>query len=244
MTSESLVSIVNISFCERLHFQICLIIGRDLVHDILRWFLGCGVWCGWGVWVGAGGGGLGWDVCVRVCVCVLIATKSLFSHVATRNIRVVKGSNYNTTRWSSSWKSMMTSSNGNIFRATGPSCGEFTGEFPTQRPVMRSFDVFFDLRLNKRLSKQPWAWWFETPSWSLWRHCNANLIAASEECTFSNHDLTLINRLHNNYIDFSNIAYPIHLRNQINTNQDPLVTNLRCYLYANCHYVFNWPISV
>ena len=49
---------------------------------------------------------------------------------------------------------MMTSSNGNIFRVTGPLCGEFTGpgEFPTQRPVTRSFDVFFDLRLNKRLN--------------------------------------------------------------------------------------------
>ena len=71
-------------------------------------------------------------------------------------------------------KFMMTSSNGNIFRVTGPLCGEFTGpgEFPIQRPVMRSFDVFFDLRLNKRLSKQPWDWWFETLSWSLWRHCN------------------------------------------------------------------------
>ena len=31
---------------------------------------------------------------------------------------------------------------------------------------------FFDLRLNKRLSKQPWGWWLETPSWSLWRQCN------------------------------------------------------------------------
>ena len=69
---------------------------------------------------------------------------------------------------------MMTSSNGNIFRVTGPLCGEFTGpgEFPTQRPVTRSFDVFFYLRLNKRLSKQPWGWWFETLSWSLWRQCN------------------------------------------------------------------------
>ena len=69
---------------------------------------------------------------------------------------------------------MMTSPNGNIFRVTGPLCGEVTGpgEFPTQRPVTPSFDVFFDLRLNKRLSKQPWGWWFETPSWSLWRHCN------------------------------------------------------------------------
>ena len=68
----------------------------------------------------------------------------------------------------------MTSSNGNIFRVTVPLCGEFTGpgEFPTQRPVTRSFDVFFDLRLNKQLSKQPWGWWFETPSWSLWRQRN------------------------------------------------------------------------
>ena len=46
------------------------------------------------------------------------------------------------------------------------------GEFPTHRPVTRSFDVFFDLRLNKRLSKQTQGWWFETQSWSLWRHCN------------------------------------------------------------------------
>ena len=66
----------------------------------------------------------------------------------------------------------MTSSNGNISRVTGPLCGEFTGtgEFPAQRPVTRSFDVFFGP--NNRLSKQPWGWWFETPSWSLWRQCN------------------------------------------------------------------------
>ena len=42
------------------------------------------------------------------------------------------------------------------------------GEFPSQRPVTRSFDVFFDLCLNK----QSCSWWFETPSLSLWRHCN------------------------------------------------------------------------
>ena len=73
--------------------------------------------------------------------------------------------------------SMMTSSNGNIFRVTGPLCGEFTGpgEFPAQRPVTWSFDVFCDLRLNKRLSKQQWGWWFETPSRSLRRHCNATI---------------------------------------------------------------------
>ena len=58
------------------------------------------------------------------------------------------------------FQDMMTSSNGNIFRVTGPLCGEF----PTERPVTRSFDVLFDLRLNKRLSKQSWGWRFETPS--------------------------------------------------------------------------------
>ena len=46
--------------------------------------------------------------------------------------------------------SVMTSSNGNIFRVTGHLCGEFTGpgEFPAPRPVARSFDDFVDLRLN------------------------------------------------------------------------------------------------
>ena len=68
----------------------------------------------------------------------------------------------------------MTSSNGNIFRVTGPLCGEFTGpgEFPTQMPVPRSFDVFFDLHLNKRLSKQSWGWWFRMLLHPLWHHCN------------------------------------------------------------------------
>ena len=50
------------------------------------------------------------------------------------------------------------------------------GEFPTQRPVTRSFDVYFDLHPNERLSKQSWGWWYETLSWSLWRHCNDGVI--------------------------------------------------------------------
>ena len=74
---------------------------------------------------------------------------------------------------------MIMSSNGNIFRFTGPSRGEFTGKFSTQRPVVQSFDVFFDLCLNKRLSKQSSGWWFETPSCSscsLWCHCNGTVL--------------------------------------------------------------------
>ena len=79
---------------------------------------------------------------------------------------------------------MMTSSNGNISRVTGPLCGEFTGpgEFPSQRPVTRSFVVFFDLRLNKRLSKQLWGWWFEKQSRSLWRHCNDANVGVMSTC--------------------------------------------------------------
>ena len=54
-----------------------------------------------------------------------------------------------------------------------------TGEFPTQRPHWRSIGVFFDLRLKKRLTKQSRGWWFETPSCSIWRHCNGLHIHSS-----------------------------------------------------------------
>ena len=74
------------------------------------------------------------------------------------------------------WQCMMTSSNGNIFRVTGPLCGEFTGLrwIPPQRSVTWSFDVSLicawlngwvntreagDLRLSR----------------PLWRHCNVCL---------------------------------------------------------------------
>ena len=52
---------------------------------------------------------------------------------------------------------MMTSSNGNIFRVTGPLWGEFTGpgEFPAQRPVTRSFDVsLICTRINDWVNKR------------------------------------------------------------------------------------------
>ena len=46
-----------------------------------------------------------------------------------------------------------------------------TGGFPLQRPVTRSFDGFF---ICAWLSKQPRRRCFETPSHSLWRHCNGH----------------------------------------------------------------------
>ena len=72
---------------------------------------------------------------------------------------------------------MMMSSNGNHFHVTSPlweGNPSVPGGFPSQRPVTRSFDVFFDMRLNKRLNKQLGRWWFETPSRSLWCHCNVS----------------------------------------------------------------------
>ena len=41
-------------------------------------------------------------------------------------------------------------------------------------PVTSPHKAITDLRLHKRLSKQSWGWWFDTPSWSLWRQCNAS----------------------------------------------------------------------
>ena len=55
------------------------------------------------------------------------------------------------------WFTMMTSSNGNIFRVTSHLCGEFTGS----RWIP-----------HKRLRKQWWGWWFDMPWGPLWRHCN------------------------------------------------------------------------
>ena len=54
------------------------------------------------------------------------------------------------------WNFVMTSSNGNIFRITGPLWGEppVTGGFPSQRPVTRSFDAFFDLHLNNGVNNR------------------------------------------------------------------------------------------
>ena len=106
--------------------------------------------------------------------------------------------------------SMMKSSNGNIFRVTGPLCGEFTGpgDFPTQRPVTRSFDVFVDLHLNKRLSKLPWGWWFETPSWSLWRHCNVYRYILVSPLQLKVAELCLTSRMH----CYRNIQLPYDYR--------------------------------
>ena len=51
--------------------------------------------------------------------------------------------------------------------------------------------------LNKRLSKQSWGWWFDTPSRSLWRHCNGRMENPIWTLTFTETEslpLTLFHR--------------------------------------------------
>ena len=69
---------------------------------------------------------------------------------------------------------MGTPSNGKLFRATGPLWGNHRSSVvsPSQRPATMSFNVFFNLCLKKRLNKQSRRRWLESPSRSLWRHCN------------------------------------------------------------------------
>ena len=52
------------------------------------------------------------------------------------------------------------------------------------RPEAWSFDFLYDPHLNQRLIKQSRRRWLETPSYSLWRHCNVFFLAlftAAEE---------------------------------------------------------------
>ena len=49
----------------------------------------------------------------------------------------------------------------------------FTG--PRRIPHIKASDAeLWCFLWSARLSKQSWGWWFETPSCSLWRHCNAD----------------------------------------------------------------------
>ena len=111
---------------------------------------------------------------------------------------------------------MMTSSNGNILRVTGPLLlalcagnSPVNGEFPTQRPVTRSFGVFFDLRLNRRLSKQSWGWLSETPSYPLWRHCN---VFQRKHCIKLGKDQTKLN-IPTYILSLNVVKHPIHSSN-------------------------------
>ena len=59
---------------------------------------------------------------------------------------------------------MMMSSNGNLFRVTGPLCGEFTGHrwIPLMKGQWRGLWCFFDVGPQKLLNKQSNDRWFKT----------------------------------------------------------------------------------
>ena len=130
---------------------------------------------------------------------------------------------------------MMTSSNGNIFRVTGPLRGGFTGQrlIPAQRPVTRNFGVFFDLRLNKLLSKQSKRRWFETPSRSLWRHCNGT---SQSEAMFENScKLTwILTRRFFSNTDPWTVLGMIYLQ----SNQTCNITITPCYVETCSKFIF------
>ena len=76
---------------------------------------------------------------------------------------------------------MMTSSNGNIFRVTGPLWGESIGHrwIPFTKASVAEFLYFPWSAPEQRLSKLSRRRWFETSSHSLWRFYNVRSSAAS-----------------------------------------------------------------
>ena len=51
-------------------------------------------------------------------------------------------------------------------------------EFPTQSQWRIAFMFSLICAWINGLNKQSWRWWFETPSLSLWRHCNVLALSA------------------------------------------------------------------
>ena len=101
----------------------------------------------------------------RSHICIPVAAVELSWYVS--NCDPVKSDKYvyNSMITSPSIVCMMTSSNGNIFRVTGPLCGEFTGH--RWIPLAKASDT--ELWCYLWLS---WGWLYETPSCPLWLHCN------------------------------------------------------------------------
>ena len=93
---------------------------------------------------------------------------------------------------------MMTSSNGNIFRVTGPLCGEFNGH--RWIPLTRASDVelWFYLRLEYTSSKQSQGWCFEMSSRSLWRHSSVWSNSIETEQLRKNYKYSCSHRIDNN----------------------------------------------
>ena len=111
-----------------------------------------------------------------------------------------------------------------------------TGGFPLSRPVTRSFDIFIDLRLNKRLSKQSIRRWFETPSRSLWHHCNGLRYFCSG---LNGHWAFPLQLCHNELAGVSNHQRHDYLFNRLITRRAKKTSKLR----VTGLYVGNSPVT-
>ena len=90
-------------------------------------------------------------------------------------ITITLSMNPENTVWDLSSYIMVTSSNGNMFRFTGPLWGEITVH--RWIPFAKASDAglwcfLWSVCLNKRLSKSSRRWRFETPLRLLWLQCN------------------------------------------------------------------------
>ena len=84
-----------------------------------------------------------------------------------RTTRFVRGKSPDLPSW---WRHLMETFSALLVLCAGNS--PVTGKFPWQRLMTRSFHIFLDMCLDKRLNKRWGRWWFDSPSRSLWRHCN------------------------------------------------------------------------
>ena len=84
---------------------------------------------------------------------------------------------------------MITSSNGNIFRITGPLCREFIGHRWIPLTKASDAELWCFLWSVPWISGWVWGWWFEKPSHSLRPHCNSMGIYMREWMQLKNHFL-------------------------------------------------------
>ena len=98
------------------------------------------------------------------------------------------------------------------FSALLPICAgnsPVTDDFPTKSQLRGSLMFSLILCLNRRLSKQPWGWWFETPSWSFWCHCN-EFSYNSFKLAFVN-QIALIKRIGRHIPKHTQVTYCLYL---------------------------------
>ena len=119
-------------------------------------------------------------------------------------------------------------------RVTGHLCGETTGHrwIPLTNASDAELWCFFNLHLNTRLSKQSWRR-FETPSPSLWRHCNAclkSLIRGSRHSTRGAESACCISG------DWT-LRKLLTVRMQ-NASSLSFLVDKQCHVYLNRDYVY------